>query len=80
VYAVEKFIREHQLTGDAKFEYRKIHAVDALESFYAWMLDKYASIALPSNPIWKAIEYALVRWEKLIVYAQTHHHDSDNKS
>ncbi len=78
VYAVEKFIREQHLTGEEKLEYRKIHAIAALESLHAWMLDKYASIALPSDPIRKAIEYALVRWDKLMVYARTHHLDPNN--
>ena len=78
VYAVEKYIREQQLTGETKLEYRKTHAIAALESLHVWMLDKYACIALPSDPIRKAVEYALVRWDKLIVYAQTHHLDPDN--
>lgn len=78
VYAVEKYIREHQLTGDAKLDYRKTYAVAALESLHAWMLEKYVSIPLPSDPIRKAIEYALVRWNKLIVYAYTHQLDPDN--
>jgi hypothetical protein len=43
------------------------------------LLDKYASIPLPGDPIRKAIDYTLVRWDKLILYAQSHHLDPDNK-
>ena len=78
VYAVEKYIREQQLTGEAKLDYRKTHAVAALESLHVWLLDKYASIPLPGDPIRKAIDYTLVRWDKLILYAQSHHLDPDN--
>jgi transposase len=78
LYAVEKYIREQQLTGEAKLDYRKTHAVAALEWLHAWLLDKYASIPLPGDPIRKAIDYTLVRWDKLILYAQSHHLDPDN--
>jgi transposase len=61
VYAVEKYIREQQLTGEAKFDYRKTHAVAALESLHGWLLDKYASIPLLGDLIRKAIDYTLAR-------------------
>lgn len=78
VYAVEKHIREHQLTGEEKLSYRLEHAIAALNALHAWMLHQYAVIQLPGDPIRKAIEYSLVRWEKLIIYARTHHLDPDN--
>ena len=78
VYAVEKYIREHNLTGEDKLAYRLEHAVPALEALHAWMLHQYAIIRLPSDPIRKAIEYALERWDKLTIYARTHHLDPDN--
>jgi transposase len=78
VYAVEKHIREHQLKGEEKLAYRLEHAIVALEALHTWMLHQYAVIQLPSDPIRKAIEYSLVRWDKLTVYARTHHLDPDN--
>lgn len=78
VYAVEKHIREHNLTGKAKLAYRLEHAIAVLNALHAWMLRQYAVIQLPRDPIRKPIEYSLVRWEKLTVYARTHHLDPDN--
>ena len=78
VYAVEKHIREHQLTGDEKLSYRLEHAIAALNALHAWMLHQYTVIQLPSDPVRKAIEYSLVRWDKLIIYARTNHLDPDN--
>jgi transposase len=78
VYAVEKHIREHNLIGEVKLAYRLAYAIAALNELHAWMLHQYAVIQLPSDPIRKAIEYSLVRWDKLTVYARTHHLDPDN--
>jgi len=58
--------------------YRLEYAIAALKELHAWMLHQYAVIQLPSDPIRKAIEYSLVRWDKLTVYARTHHLDPDN--
>ena len=78
VYAVERHIRDHELTGEEKRAYRQAHAVPALEELHAWLMDKYMSIRLPSSPIRKAVEYALSRWERLVRYADTWLLDPDN--
>ena len=42
------------------------------------ILHEYAIIHLPRDPIRKAIEYSIIRWEKFTVYTRTHHLDPDN--
>jgi transposase len=78
VYAVERRIREQGLVGADKLAYRREYAVAALQELHEWLLDKYASIQLPSDPVRKAVEYTLTRWEKLVVYARTDHLEPDN--
>jgi transposase len=79
VYAVEKHIREMELSGAVKLAYRQQHSVAALKALHAWMMDKYtAKDLLPSSPIHQAVEYTLKRWDKLILYAQTDLLDPDN--
>ncbi len=78
MYAVEKHIRENNLLGEAKLAYRLAYSIAVLNELHPWMLYLYAMIQLPSDPIRKAIEYSLVRWDKLTVYARTHHLDPDN--
>jgi len=78
VYAVEKHIRETGLSGEEKRAWRKAHAIPALESLHAWLLEKYSSGGIPSSPIRQAVEYTLKRWDKLILYAQTDLLDPDN--
>jgi transposase len=78
VYAVERRIREQGLVGADKLTYRREHAVAALQELHEWLLNKYTSIQLPSDPVRKAVEYTLTRWEKLVVYAQTVHLEPDN--
>ena len=79
VYAVEKHIREQGLMGEEKLLYRKQHAVAALAALHAWLMEKYSDKnVIPSNPIRQAVEYTLKRWDKLILYADTHLLDPDN--
>jgi transposase len=57
VYDVEKYIREHKLTGEEKLAYQLENPIFALEAFHSSMLHKYAVIQLPGNSIRKTIEY-----------------------
>lgn len=69
LYAVEAQIRAHGLTGKAKRAYRLTHAKPRLEAFFAWAESQSREAALlPSNPLTKALHYALERREGLSVY------------
>jgi transposase len=77
VYAVERYIREHQLVGEAKLQYRKDNALPLLEELKSWMMKTYPEV-LPKSAMGKAIEYNLKRWDKLCLYAQTDILEPDN--
>ena len=77
VYAVERHIKEHQIVGEAKLQYRKENALPLLEELKAWMVKTYPTV-LPKSAIGKAIEYNLKRWDKLCLYAQTDILEPDN--
>ncbi|NCA72689.1 MAG: IS66 family transposase [Sphingobacteriia bacterium] len=69
LYACEKAIREQGLRGEAKRDYRLTHAKPVVEDFFAWAEAQVERAALlPSNPLTKALHYALQRREALRVY------------
>jgi hypothetical protein len=69
LYAIERDIMEANLTGDAKLQYRKTHAVPLLEALGEWLQNEYNAV-LPSSAIGKAIFYSLTRWKRLSTYAE----------
>jgi transposase len=69
LYACEKAFREQGLSGAAKRDYRLTHAKPVVEDFFAWAEAQVERAALlPSNPLTKALHYALQRREALSVY------------
>ena len=69
LYAVEQHIREHRLAGEAKQRYRLAHAKPVADAFFDWAEAQARHAALlPSNPLTKALHYALERREGLSVY------------
>jgi transposase len=69
LYACEAAIREQRLTGEAKRAYRLTHAKPVVEAFFDWAEAQLTHAALlPSNPLTKALHYALERREGLCVY------------
>ena len=77
VYAVERHIREENINGEDKLQYRKTHAIPLLQELKAWMVKTYPEV-LPKSVMGKAIEYNLKRWDKLCLYAQTGILEPDN--
>jgi transposase len=69
LYACEQAIREQNLVGAEKVAYRNAHARPIVEAFFTWA-DAAARDAalLPSNPLTKALHYALERRAGLSVY------------
>jgi hypothetical protein len=69
LYRIETEIRAQGLTGEAKRAYRLAHAKPVVEAFFAWAEGQLQRAALlPSNPLTKALHYALERREGLSVY------------
>jgi len=69
LYACEAAIREQNLTGTAKRAYRLTHAKPVAEAFFDWAEQPLTHAALlPSNPLTKALHYALERRAGLSVY------------
>jgi transposase len=64
LYGVETEIRERRLTGAAKRDWRLAHAKPVANAFFVWAETQIARAALlPSNPLTKALHYALERRE-----------------
>jgi len=69
LYEVEARIRQQQLTGDRKRDYRLQHAKPIVERFFAWIDEQFAALGLlPSNPLTQAMAYARERRWGLEVY------------
>jgi transposase len=69
LYAIEAEIRDQTLAGNAKRLYRLEHAKPVVERFFAWAEQRLAAHALlPTNPLTKALGYALERRAGLEVY------------
>jgi len=69
LYAIERQIREQELSGAAKQAYRQQHAAPLVQAFFDWAEQQVRQAALlPSNPLTKALHYALERRAGLSVY------------
>jgi len=67
VYAIEDKIVELNLTGVDKVAYREKYAQPILEQLKVW-LEQQKKEVLPNSPIGIAINYALSRWDGLMIY------------
>jgi transposase len=69
LYRVEAEIRDQGLTGAAKRDYRLTHAKPVVDAFFDWAEAQLRRAALlPSNPLTKALSYALERRAGLRLY------------
>lgn len=69
LYEVEARIRQQQLTGNRKRDYRLQHAKPMVEQFFAWIDERFTALGLlPSNPLTQAMAYARERRWGLEVY------------
>ena len=74
---IEKKAEEAGIVGDALLKERQKKAKPILDSFEIW-LDEKAKMAPPTSLLGQAITYTLNQWERLVVYADTHHVPMDN--
>lgn len=68
LYAIERTAKEEGIIGPSLTAYRREHAVPLLEGMERWMKQAYTEV-LPKSAIGKALEYSLVRWKELSLYA-----------
>ena len=78
LYDAERFIKDKELTGEAKWRYRQEHAVPILKSLGTWMQETYITLKAPDSAISKALAYSIKRWDKLSLYATTDFLNIDN--
>ena len=69
LYAQEKAIRDKKLDGEAMLKYRIQHSEPVVTAFWRWCeLQCQRHDLLPSNPLTKALKYAMARTDKLKVF------------
>ena len=76
LYNIEAYCREHKMDHHQRKKKRE-EAIPILANLRT-ILDTYALTAIPKSPIGKALEYAIVRWHKLVAYAYTGDIEIDN--
>lgn len=69
LYAAERSIRDKELHGEAKLSYRTKHSEPVVAAFWRWCERQCQRHDLiPSNPLAKALSYAMERTAALTVY------------
>jgi len=71
LYRIEAHIRDKQLTGEAKLTYRTRHSEPVVTAFWTWCDNQcQRHDLLPSNPLSRALKYAMARVDSLNVTDQ----------
>jgi Transposase and inactivated derivatives len=78
LYAIERRIKDDQLTGDAVVKLRQQEAIPVLQTLKSWMEVEYPSIVVKKSAIAQAMAYFLSRWEKLCIYTNDTRVNIDN--
>lgn len=69
LYRHEAHIRDKDLSGEAKLNYRTEHSEPVVRAFWQWCDEQCRRHdLLPSNPLTKALKYAMARTESLKVF------------
>jgi len=69
LYAAEQAIRDRELHGEAKLKHRSQHSEPVMVAFWRWCESQcQRHDLLPSNPLTKALKYAMARTDKLKVF------------
>ncbi len=69
MYVAEQTIRDKKLSGEAKLKYRTKHSEPVVAAFWRWCESQcQRHDLLPSNPLTKALKYAMARTDNLKVY------------
>ncbi|MBV1877644.1 MAG: IS66 family transposase [Pseudomonadales bacterium] len=71
LYAIEAVIKQKQLTGDKKRNWRMKYSAPVVNAFFAWCENQLNNKELlPDNPLLKAVRYMLHRQAKLKVFLE----------
>ena len=69
LYRIEVHIRDKQLKHETKLKYRTQHSEPAVQAFWQWCdAQCQRHDQLPSNPLTKALKYAMARTDSLKVF------------
>ena len=69
LYEHEEYIKNQQLTGQKKLEYRCQNSLPVVDRFFGWCYEQQQRIDLvKSNPLSKALAYVMKRQQELKVY------------
>lgn len=69
VYAVEREIKQNNITGDEIVRLRKERSLPVMQELEQWLKENLLSGKItPQSPLGKAIGYSSSRWKKLIAY------------
>lgn len=77
LYAIERTIKDQELTHEQALQLRQQEAVPILQSFGKWMKEQYVQ-TLPKSTIGKALGYSIERWNELSIYATDGRLNIDN--
>ncbi len=75
LYDIERELREEEASHERRRELRREKAIPILDRLKAWL---QANPGLPSSPWAKAVNYTLLRWDKLIGYTEDGRIEIDN--
>ncbi len=67
LYQIERVIKEKEIRGDDKVQYRREHATPILLRLKVWLYEQIHRVA-PRSSIGKAIAYSRERWDGLMAY------------
>lgn len=67
IYAIEKKLRQTNLSAEKFVETRRKEVTPLLDAFYNWLQSQVDSIA-PKSKAGEAVRYTLAEWDKLIKY------------
>lgn len=77
LYDIERTIKDQNIAGQPKVDYRKAHSLPILESLKHWLDDQVQKVA-PRSSIGKAILYSKERWKGLSTYCDYEYTQIDN--
>lgn len=78
LYAIERSIKEQELTGDEVVQARQQEAMPILQTLKNWMVEEYPKLVVKKSAIAQAMSYFLPRWEKLCIYTKDPRLNIDN--
>jgi len=67
VYAIERFARNMKMSAKERKKLRLENSLPILNELGKWIVEKHKN-ELPKNPMGKALQYTIPRWDNLLAY------------